>query len=66
MRTKYSIQTMGLITQDTVLGKSQWILKISLILVLMIGGQNQETDGKGLNLRSGICQNLSLGGQILG
>ena len=51
MRTKHSTQPMSLITQNTVLGKSQRILKKILKLVLIIGGQNQESDGKGKSLR---------------
>ena len=65
MRTKHSTQTMGLVAQDRVFRKSPEILKIFLVLVLIIGGRNQETDGEGLNLRSGLCQDLSLGGQSL-
>ena len=41
-----------------VLGKIPEILKISLILVLIIRGHNQETDGEGLSLGSGLGQSL--------
>ena len=40
------------------LGKSLEILKISLVLVLVIGGQNQETDEEGLSLRLCLVQSL--------
>ena len=44
-----------------VLEKSPEILKKFLVLVLIIGGQNHERDGEGLSLRSGLCQDPSLG-----
>ena len=40
-------------------------LKIPLVLFLIIRGRNQKTDGEGLSLRSGLCQDLSLGDQSI-